>query len=81
LTTPKDEARPADRATAGPEGIPAIKGFRIDWTCPPAYDEPFQYEIGKSYRLTGPVVIGKSGFHAIQGHLRGKVTLPPRQAG
>jgi hypothetical protein len=68
LTTPKDETRRAGHAIAEPEGIPAIKGFRIDWTCQPAYDDPFQYEIGTSHRLTGPVVIGKSDFHAIQGH-------------
>ena len=42
MTTPKDETRPADRLIAEPEGISAIKGFRIDWTCRPSCDEPFQ---------------------------------------
>ena len=47
--------------------VAAYKGFRADLTCCPD-GEPFQFEIGKTYRHEGKVKACKSGFHVITGH-------------
>ena len=43
--------------------IISIKGFDQNWHC-----RGFQYEIGKTYKLDGPIEACERGFHAIEGH-------------
>ena len=45
--------------------VTSIKGFRSDLTCQPDSSAPaFQFEIGKSYSLTGEINACNFGFHA-----------------
>src|SRR3990167_4071576 len=39
--------------------VTAYKAFNKDWAC-----RGFQYEVGRTYEMTGPVVVCQSGFHA-----------------
>ena len=43
--------------------IISIKGFDQNWHC-----RGFQYEIGKTYEMEGPIKACERGFHAIEGH-------------
>ena len=46
---------------AAPAAITAYKGFDADWKC-----RGFQYAVGQSYSMPGPVAACQRGFHACE---------------
>src|SRR6185312_7437239 len=44
--------------------ITAIKGFNADLQCSPN-GKPFQFEVGKTYKVSGPIKACSNGFHAV----------------
>ena len=47
------------------EKVVAYKGFNKDLTCTPD-GKVFQYEIGQTYKMDGPVKVCRNGFHACE---------------
>ncbi len=58
-------ARATKKKQAGesPAVITAIKGFNSNWQC-----RRYQFEIGKSYTMEGPIKACASGFHSCPDH-------------
>ncbi len=58
-------ARATKKKQAGesPAVITAIKGFNSNWQC-----RGYQFEIGKSYTMEGPIKACASGFHSCPDH-------------
>ena len=51
------------KKTEAVETVVSIKGFDLNWQC-----RGFQYEIGKTYEMDGPIDACERGFHAIEGY-------------
>ena len=51
------------KKTEAVETVVSIKGFDLNWQC-----RGFQYEIGKTYEMDGPIEACERGFHAIEGY-------------